>query len=424
MAQLISQPQDSKPSLEQLPPPERKPKKKVFMLIGLVVAGVGLGGLAYFLSRPKSAQPLEVSGRIEGYETDIGAKASGRIEFVAVREGATVRKGQLIVRLDDEEIQAQLRQAQAQVNAAQQQEQQARLQIDVLTSRIQEAGLSWQQARGDAQGRISQAASNVAAAEAQLNQAQAQLIQTEAELKLAMTDRDRYAELAQGGAIARQRFDQAQTQVETLEAAVLARRSTVEAAQKQVSAAQGQLVQAQTTSLNPDMRKVQINALQKQLAQALFEQKAAASEVAKAKAAQQQIAAKINDLNVVSPIGGVVTARTIEPGEVIAAGKALLSVVNPNTVYMRGYIPEGDIGNVRVGQPAKVYLDSFPDRPLSAHVSTIDTQASFTPENIYFKKDRVKQVFGIKLSIDNPAGFAKPGMPADAEILINQEQQP
>jgi HlyD family secretion protein len=300
MTQLISQPQDSQESHKELPQPERKPKHRLLLFIGLLAAGAGLTGLGYYLWRPKTEPSLEVSGRVEGYETNIGVKVPGRIGFIAVREGDTVHKGQVIVRLDDEEIQAQLKEAQARVDAAKHQEQQARLQMDVLTSRIQEAGLSWQQSQGDAQGRISQAQSNVAAAEAQLNQAQAQLIQTEAELKLAKTDRDRFAELVQGGAIAKQRFDQAQTQVESLTAAVLARRSMVEAAQRQVSANQGQLVQVQATSFNPGMRQAQIDALQKQLAQSHFQQKAAESEIARATAAQQQIAAKIKDLNVVS----------------------------------------------------------------------------------------------------------------------------
>jgi HlyD family secretion protein len=86
-------------------------------------------------------------------------------------------------------------------------------------------------------------------------------------------------------------------------------------------------------------------------------------------------------------------------------------------VYLRGFIPEGDIGRVRVGQPAKVFLDSDPKRPLAAKVAEIDAQASFTPENIYFQRDRVRQVVGVKLAITTPAGYAKPGMPADAELL-------
>ncbi len=93
-------------------------------------------------------------------------------------------------------------------------------------------------------------------------------------------------------------------------------------------------------------------------------------------------------------------------------------MVDLNQVYLRGFIPEGQIGNVRVGQAAQVYLDSAPDRPLAAKVAAIDSEASFTPENIYFREDRVQQVFGVRLTIDQPDGFAKPGMPADAEIEL------
>jgi HlyD family secretion protein len=83
-------------------------------------------------------------------------------------------------------------------------------------------------------------------------------------------------------------------------------------------------------------------------------------------------------------------------------------------------LPEGKIGGVRVGQAAKVFLDSAPNRPLDATVTKIDSQASFTPENIYFRSDRVTQVFGLKLKIKNPNGFAKIGMPADGKIMSEE----
>jgi len=113
-----------------------------------------------------------------------------------------------------------------------------------------------------------------------------------------------------------------------------------------------------------------------------------------------------------------VAVRSAEPGEVVAAGTPIVTLVNFNLVYLRAYVPEGEIGRVRVGQLARVYLDSDPKKPWEAYVSRVDPEASFTPENTYFRNDRVKQVVGVKLMMKDPGGFAKPGMPADGEILV------
>jgi HlyD family secretion protein len=93
-------------------------------------------------------------------------------------------------------------------------------------------------------------------------------------------------------------------------------------------------------------------------------------------------------------------------------------------VYLRGFVPEGQIGRVVIGQPAHVYLDSNPDEPIDAVVSRVDPQATFTPENTYFRDDRVKQVVGVKLHLKGAIGFAKPGMSADGEILVQGNQWP
>lgn len=417
MTQSISKPQ------EQIQVPELKTKRKfnprLLIPIGLVVIGAGL---AWYLSRPKP-EGLQLSGRIEGYPTDIGAKVGGRIDAVAVREGDAVRKGNVIVRLDDAEIQAQLKGATARLSAARQQESQARLQIEVANSQIQEAQLNLQQSTGDAKGRIFQAAANVASAQAQQSQAEAQLSEAKAQLQLAQTNRDRFAKLVRDGAITQQQFDQAQTTFQTAQATLGSREAAVVAARRQVAAFQGGLVQAQTTSLNPGIRNAQLNAFQRQLSVARSQLAAAQAEVKNAQAARQEIQAQIAYLNVVSPIDAVVITRSVEPGEVVTTGQNLLTLLNPNTVYLRGFVPEGNIGEVRVGQRANVFLDSAPEKALPARVAAIDTQASFTPENIYFREDRVKQVFGVKLSIDNPSGFAKPGMPADGEILTQREAE-
>ena len=391
-------------------------KKKGILLLplGLLLIGAGFSS-KYFFSFSQD-QPLEVSGRIEGYEIDIGAKVGGRVDFVTVREGEQVSKGQVIVKLDDEEIQAQLRGAKARLMSIQQQELQASLQINLLESQIQELRLNLQQAKEDTKGRVSQAEASVAASLAQLNEASALLEQAQSELKLTKANRDRFAQLVEEGAVTKQQFDQAQTNFETAQATVKARQASVTSFRKLVNSAEGQLVQAQTSTLNPEIRNAQLNRLQTQLAQARLQWVSVQAEVENAKAFQEEIQSKIADLTITSPIDGVVITRLVEPGEVVSNGQTLLTSINPDNVYLRGYVPEGEIGKVRVGQKAEVFLDSDPARPLSATVTAIDTQASFTPENIYFREDRVKQVFGIKISIDNPGGFAKPGMPADAEI--------
>jgi len=432
MTQTLPQPADQAPGVPAAKPSRRS--KKRLIIPGLIaIAGIGFATLR-FLPRPE-ATTLPLSGRIEADETDIGAKTAGRVSAINFREGDEVQKDQVVAQITDEEVNEQLRAAAAQVASAQQEEQQARLEIAVAESRIQEAQLNLQQSQGDASGRISQASSTVAAARAQVSQADANVKQADAQLKearsranLAIKDRDRFAQLISQGAINKQQFDQAQTNVETAQASVdtaiatlQARQEAVNTAREQLSAANGGLTQTRTTGLNPNIRNAQLSGLEQQREQARSRLIAAQARVKNALANQQQIQRRLDSFVVKSPIHGVVTARPVEPGAVVATGRTLLTVIDLNTVYLRGFIPQGDIGKIRVGQRAQVFLDSDPKKPLSARVAAIDPKAAFTPENIYFRDDRVKQVFGVRIAINDPGGFAKPGMPADGEIILKQE---
>lgn len=394
-----------------------RPKLALALPLVLLLIG-GAVGLRYWLT-PTKEDAIALSGRIEGYETNLGAKVGGRIAEITVREGDSVQPGQVVARLDDAELQAQLEAAQAEVTAAQQLVNQAQMQVSVVESQIQEAQLTLQQSQGEAAGRVSQSTASVAAAQAQLAEAEARVQESQSALGLAQIDRDRFAALAAQGAISQQQLDQAQTQVETTQATLTARQAAVAAAQQQVSASQGALTQAQTTEFNPEIRTAQVERLKTQQNQARAQLAGAEANLKQAQAVQAEIAARQDDLLIKSPIAGVVVTRTTEPGEVIAPGATVLTVVDLNQVYLRGYIPQGEVGQVRVGQSAQVFLDSAPDQPLAATVAAVDAEASFTPENIYFKDDRVAQVFGLKLTLENPGGFAKPGMPADGEILLD-----
>jgi HlyD family secretion protein len=420
---LASTPPDTIPSQSK---PYTNPR--ILLLVGAVLVA-GYFGWRYF-ANPSSANLLEISGRIEADETDIGAKTGGRITAILVREGDLVKAGQVVAKMEDLEVNEQLRGTTAQASAARQEAMQAKLDIEVAESRIQESAANLEQAKGDSRGRVDQSASSVAAAKAQLVQAQAlvgqaraQIKQAEAELKLAKDDRDRFSQLVRGGAISRQQFEQAQTKANTAQATLdnavaelEVRLAAVNSAADQLAALRGSLTQSESTQLNPTIRRSQLLALQQQKQQAIARLAAAQDKVQSAIAAQQQIQKRLDSFEIKSPIDGVVQDRPVEPGAVVATGKTLLTVINPKAVYLRAYVPEGDLSKIYVGKTARVLLDSDSQPPLKAKIISIDPKASFTPENIYFKKDRVRQVFGVKIAIEQDRDYAKPGMPADAEI--------
>jgi HlyD family secretion protein len=406
----------------QLPPTPKGFQIRLWMVLGAVaIAGIAVGS-RYWLFRPQTASTIEFSGRIEGYETDVSTKGAGRVEAVTVREGDAVTKGQLLVLLDDTEVQSELVAATAQVEAAKQRAAAAHLQISVLESQIADARLNLQQSKGDTTGKVAEAEALVSTAQAVLTQEQARVEEARAWLEQTRVDRDRYAQLAKEGAETQQRYDLAKTAFNTAQAAFQSRQAAVVAAQRAVEIAQGKRTQAQTTTLNPSRQETNISRLQTQLNQAKVALLAAQADVKTAAANRQLIQSRLNNLTVNSPINGVLTTRSVEPGTVVLPSRPLLRIVDLNQVYMRGFIPGGQIAQIRVGQEAKVYLDDDlkHERPFNATVASVDAKASFTPENVYFQKDRVEQVFGVKLSLEQPGGFAKPGMPADAEIPLQQ----
>jgi HlyD family secretion protein len=271
---------------------------------------------------------------------------------------------------------------------------------------------------------VAEAEALVATAQAALKQEQARVGEAKALLEQTRVDRDRYASLATQGAETQQRYDLAKTAFNTAQAAVQSREAAVDATRSAIEIAEGKLMQARTTTLNPDRQQTNISRLQAQLDQTKATFLAAQADVKTAAANQKLIQSRLHNLTVNSPINGVVTTRSVEPGTVVLPSRPLLRIVDLDQVYMRGFVPGERIAQIRVGQPAKVYLDNDPNhkKPLNAKVAAVDAKASFTPENIYFQKDRVEQVFGIKLTIEKPSGFAKPGMPADAEILLQKNE--
>jgi len=379
------------------------------LAIAAVVVVLGLGGFAVwrFVLAPPALPPgvLAVSGRIEGDDSAVAAKTSGRIREISVREGDRVEAGQVIAVLDDEQIRAREQQAMAAVRQAEARVRLAQHQIAVLEESLRQSRLGVDQSRADAEGRVNEADGKLAAAEAQLAQAEASYAQ-------AKWDREAMTRLFKKELVAEQEAQRAQRNEEAQAAIVAAQK-------RQVEAARGALTAAKANLVNPAIRSSQVVAVQGQILQAQADIAAAQAEAERARAQLEEARANRKDLSVIAPFNGTVATRTAEPGEVVMAGTAIITLVNLAEVYLRAFVPEGQIGHVRVGQPARVYLDSAPAKPIDAYVLRVDPQASFTPENTYFREDRVKQVVGVKLRLKSAVGFAKPGMPADGEILVD-----
>jgi len=389
------------------------PKKRVLprILIPLLLLLIGFGVWKLFFSHPALPDSIvALSGRIEGDDSAISAKTSGRIMEIHFREGDTVKAGDTVAVLDDQQVREREDQARAAVAQSEAQLRSAQDQIAVLNEQLNQTQLESGQATIDAGGRVNQA-------QAELSAAEADLAQQRASLQLAIFDRDAYTRLAKTGAVSERQGKQAETTAASQQA-------IVDAAERRLDAARGALNIAKANLSNPGIRNAQSSAIRKQLLQ---QQAAIANARAEAVRSQAQLAeAESNrgDLIVRAPFDGTVVTRSAEPGEYLQAGTAIVTLLDLTKVYLRGYIPEGQIGKVKLGQPARVYLDSNPTRPVAAEVSRIDPSATFTPENTYFRDDRVKQVVGVKLRLKGSFGFAKPGMPADGEVLVSGDQWP
>lgn len=143
---------------------------------------------------------------------------------------------------------------------------------------------------------------------------------------------------------------------------------------------------------------------------------AARAQVGEAEAAVEAARVGLADLEVTSPVDGVVTRTHAEVGETLAAGRPVVTVSEVSRPWVRVYIPENQIGKVRLGAGARIRIDTFPDREFAGQVSYVASQAEFTPKNVQTQEERVKLVFAVNVTADNRDGTLKPGMPADVYI--------
>jgi hypothetical protein len=169
------------------------------------------------------------------------------------------------------------------------------------------------------------------------------------------------------------------------------------------TAAATQLTQAEQQVREAELGPDRVAALRAQLGQA--------------EAALAEARAVHNDLTLRAPSPGVVVSKLKQAGETVAAGAPVFDLVDLDRLYLKAYIPENLIGKVRLGQPARLYVDAFPDAAFAAQVATIASRAEFTPKEVQTADERVKLVYAVRLNLsDNRERKLSPGLPADAVI--------
>jgi HlyD family secretion protein len=137
----------------------------------------------------------------------------------------------------------------------------------------------------------------------------------------------------------------------------------------------------------------------------------------RAKAQLEEIEARLSDTRIVAPINGTIVTKITNIGEVLSPGGLIALIVDLNSLYLKAFVPEPQIGKVKLNLPAQIFVDAYPNKPFSAIVRYISSRAEFTPKEVQTQEERVKLVYAIKIYLNkNPEHMLTPGMPADAII--------
>lgn len=324
----------AKPGAPDVAKPAAKPSWARRHRIVMIVSGVVLIAAAILIGKVFFAVPaipdsiVVVSGRIEGDDSAIASKTTGRILEVRVREGDSVNAGDTIAILDDAQIRAREDQARATLREEEAKADAAEEQIAVLREQLEQSRLQVGQSKFDTEGHMGQA-------QADLATAQSELAQQQAAYQLAAFDKDAYTRLAKSGAVSER---------QGLQAAVVA------ASKRRVEAAQGALTTAEASLSNPGIREPQVALVRRQIEEQETEVASATAQTQQARDELAEAEENRQDLTVKAPFSGTVMTRAAEPGEVVTAGTAIITLLDLSKVYLRGFVPEGQIGNVKVGQ--------------------------------------------------------------------------
>ena len=383
------------------------PRFRGFLIIGAVVlAIVGLFFLRYLFSYESTDD-----AQIDGHLNSISARVSGQILKLLVDDNQFVKAGTPLVQIDPKDYEVALDRAKADYANALAMAEVAKVNVPITSVNTNSQVSSAQAGVQLAQGGIATAQQQYAAATAQLAEAEANDVRAQSDLA-------RYKQLVDKQEISQQQYDQALATANASAAAVDAAKASAAATEHQVHQAQSRLVTAQASARAASTAPEQVAATRSraQSAEAEVEQKKAALEAAQL---------NLSYTRVVAPVDGVVTSRTVEAGQNVQVGQALMRIVNLDDIWVTANFKETQLKHMRVGQPVTIHVDTN-GKDYKGHVQSMAGASGaitslLPPENASGNFVKVVQRIPVKITFD--PGETKehvllPGMSVEPKVWL------
>ncbi len=381
--------------------------------IVLLLAAIG-GYFAWSRNHVEDDGILKLSGNIEFRKIDISFKTAGKLAELTVDEGANVKQGMTLARLDHELISRTRTRDSSNVDAAQSNLLQLRTGIE-----FQQASVSSEMALRQAELRQAKAKLQElldGARPQEVEQARAALNDAKVARDQAAKDYERAKLLIAREDISQAQFDQFKARFDSTSAQAqnVEQRLAliVEGPRKtDIESGRANVARAEAAIKMVEAQRLDIQRKQEDLA-------ARRADVERSKAGVSIIDSQLDDTTISSPADGVVLVKSADPGEVLAAGTPILTIGEIDKPWLRGYVPQSKLGRIQLGMPVSVRSDSYPGKSYEGKITFIASEAEFTPKQIQTNEERVKLVYRIKVEIVNSQRELKLNMPVDAEIRL------
>lgn len=394
-------------------------KKSYYILIALILAVAVAFAVYMNYKRTADTTPegfASSNGRLQLQNIDVASLRAGRVSQVLVHEGDLVEKGTPLVTLSSEELDTQLQGAEA----AKSQAEAAKLQAEGRKSQAQAAKARAEGAVTRAMGTEKRAEGGYARTQGGVNQADAVIAAKKAQLQIALDNLNNTKALRKDNLVSIAELQQREQAYQAAKAEVLAAQAAKAQAAAGGTEAQAGIAEAQSgiAEAKAAVAEAQagINQAQAGIEQAQAGINQAQSQINRVKSIQ-------SDMYVRAPQAGRVEYRIVEVGNVIAPGSKVVTLVDPNDVYLEIFLPTDSSNQVQIGSPARIVLDGI-KAVLPAKVSFVANQSQFTPKSVETKNEREKMMYRVKLSLDPQVAsryqtLLKGGMTAQGYVQLD-----